>query len=182
MTTPGIASATPQRRMSDLIGLLPSRNLHLGVRLARAIGLDLNQFVTFNFSQTACAPETADLAFAKLRASFGKWARRPEKSRRMVSVPPTFVWVIENANDILNAHWIVHVPADRQAEFAANLPRWFEAAVGNVYSEKAIKIKTVTNAEGLKAYLLKGLHPSVARTFGSALSPAPAATSRLAWI
>ncbi len=125
--------------MSDLIGRLPSRNLHLGVRLARAIGFDLNQFVTFNFTQTACPPESADLAFAKLRATFGKWARRPGKSRWMVAVPPTFVWVIENANDVLNAHWLVHIPAERQAEFAANLPGWFEAAAGDVYSAKAIQ-------------------------------------------
>jgi hypothetical protein len=84
----------------------------------------------------------------------------------VTAVPPTFVWVIENPNDCLNAHWLVHVPAERQAEFAANLPKWFEAAVGEVYSEKAIKIKPVTNADGLKAYFLKGLHPSVARMFG----------------
>lgn len=165
-TTRSIGSAQAKRRCSDLIGLRPSRNIHLGVRLARTLGLDLNQFVTFTFSQTACPPESADLAFAKLRASFGKWARRPGKSRWVTAVPPTFVWVIENPNDCLNAHWLVHVPAERQAEFAANLPKWFEAAVGEVYSEKAIKIKPVTNADGLKAYFLKGLHPSVARMFG----------------
>jgi hypothetical protein len=152
--------------MSDLIGLLPSRNVHLGVRLASALKLDLNQFVTFNFTQTSCPPESADLAFAKLRASFAKWARRPGKSRWLLAVPPTFVWVIENPNDCLNGHWLVHVPAERQAEFAANLPKWFEAAVGEVYSQNAIKIKSVTNAEGLKAYFLKGLHPSAARKFG----------------
>src|SRR5665213_2362470 len=166
VTSPGIGHAQPKRRMSDLIGRLPSRNVHLGVRLACILNLDLNQFVTFNFTQTACPPESADLAFAKLRASFGKWARRPGKSRWLVAVPPTFVWVIENPNDILNAHWAVQVPVERQAEFAANLPKWFEAAVGEVYSDNAIKIKPVTNDEGLKAYFLKGLHPSAARTFG----------------
>ncbi len=46
------------------------------------------------------------------------------------------------------------------------MPKWLEAAVGDVYSDKAIKIKPVTNAEGLKAYFLKGLQPSDARVFG----------------
>ena len=130
------------------------------------IGLDLNRFVTFNFSLTSCPPDQAALAFSKLRSSFGKWARRPGKAHRLSAVPPTFVWVLENPNDCLNAHWLVHVPADRQAEFEALLPKWFEAVVGDVFSEKAIKIKPVTNTEGLKAYLLKGLHPSLARMFG----------------
>jgi hypothetical protein len=164
-TTPGAAIGNIKRRASDLIGQKPSRNVHLGVRLARTLGFELNQFVSFNFTQTACLPENADLAFAKLRASFGKWARRPGKSSWAAAVPPTFVWVIENPNDCLNAHWLVHVPDEREAEFEANLPKWFESAVGEVYSDKAIKIKPVTNAEGLKAYFLKGLHPSIARMF-----------------
>jgi hypothetical protein len=109
-TTPGVAVGSVKRRASDLIGLRPSRNVHLGVRLARTLGFELNQFVSFNFTQTACPPENADLAFAKLRASFGKWARRPGKSSWAAAVPPTFVWVIENPNDCLNAHWLVHVP------------------------------------------------------------------------
>jgi len=164
--TAGVCQAQQKRRMSDLIGLLPSRNVHLGVRLARTLNLDLNHFVSFNFGQTSCPEESADLAFAKLRANFGKWARRPGKSRWVLAVPPTFVWVIENPNGCLNAHWLVHVPLERQDEFAANLPKWFEAAVGEVYSLNAIKIQLVTNAEGLKAYFLKGLHPSAARRFG----------------
>ncbi len=155
-----------RRRQSDLIRQAPSRNIHLGVRLARTLGLDLNLFVTFNFSQTGCDPECADKAFAKLRAAFGKWATRPKKARMMFATPPTFVWVIENPNDCLNAHWLVHVPRERQAEFRRNLSKWFKAAVGKVYSDRAIKVKAVTNAEGLKAYLLKGLHPGLARMFG----------------
>ena len=61
---------------------------------------------------------------------------------------------------------MVHVPREHHADFKANLQKWLEDAVGDVYSEKAIKVKRVTNAEGLKAYLLKGLHPSLAKLFG----------------
>ncbi len=165
-TSSSVAIPGSRRRQSDLIRQIPSRNIHLGVRLARTIGLDLNLFVTFNFSLTSCDPECADRAFAQLRTTFRKWATRPPKTRVMLATPPTFVWVIENPNNCLNAHWLVHVPRERQAEFRRNLPKWFETAVGEVYSDRAIKVKPVTNAEGLKAYLLKGLHPGLARMFG----------------
>jgi hypothetical protein len=165
-TSSSVVLPDSKRRQSDLIGYNPSRNIHLGIRLASMIGLDLNLFVTFNIGLTACNPEFADRAFAKLRAAFGKWANRPAKAQTMTAIPPTFVWVIENPNECLNAHWLVHVPQKRQAEFRRNLPKWLEAAMGEVYSEKAIKVKPITSAEGLKAYLLKGLHPALARTFG----------------
>lgn len=161
--TPGSSIA---RRQSDLIREGASRNIHLGIRLAQAIGLELNLFVSFNFSLTSCDPAYADLAFAKLRASFGKWATRPPQPSIITRVPPTFVWVIENPNGCLNAHWLVHVPIERQAEFRKNLRKWLKSAVGDVYSDKAINVKAITNADGLKAYLLKGLHPSLAKRFG----------------
>lgn len=161
--TPGTSVA---RRQSDLIREGASRNIHLGVRLARAIGLELNLFVSFNFSLTSCDPKCADLAFAKLRAAFGKWATRPSQNFMTTKVPPTFVWVIENPNECLNAHWLVHVPVERQAEFRQNLGKWFKNAFGDVYSDRAVNVKTITNADGLKAYLLKGLHPSLAKRFG----------------
>ncbi len=154
------------RRQSDLIKEGSSRNIHLGVRLARAIGLELNLFVSFNLSLTDCDHTCADKAFAKLRAAFGKWSNRVPKSQAMTAIPPTFVWVIENPHGCLNAHWMVHVPIERQAEFQRNLPKWLKDAVGEMHSDKAIKIKAVTNAEGLKAYFLKGLHPSLAKRFG----------------
>lgn len=165
-TSSSVVLPNRKRRQSDLIGRNPSRNIHLGVRLARTIGLDLNLFVTFNFSQTECDPECADKAFAKLRAAFGKWATRPAKAQTVKAIPPTFVWVIENPNECLNAHWLVHVPKERQAEFRRNLPKWLNAAVGEIKSSTAIKVKRVTNVLGLKNYLLKGLHPALARMFG----------------
>lgn len=161
-TTRSVGHVDKKRRRTDVIRRIPSRNVHLGIRLAKKLGLDLNLFVTVNFSLTACDPERVDLAFAKLRATFGKWATRLKKAH----FPPTFVWVIENPNDCLNAHWMVHVPRKRHADFKANLQKWLENAVGDVYGEKAIKIKRVTNAEGLKSYLLKGIHPSLAKQFG----------------
>jgi hypothetical protein len=166
MSTDSGVNVNVKRRRSDLIRYSPSRNLHLGIRLAEKLGLGLNLFVTFNFTMTACDPAYADRAFAKLREAFGKWATRPNKSRLAEAFSPTFVWVIENPDECLNAHWLVHVPRKRQADFKANLSKWLENAVGDIYDERAIKVKVASNVEGLKAYLLKGLHPSLAKLFG----------------
>jgi hypothetical protein len=161
--TRSVVGEEGRHRWNDMIRQIPSRNFHLGIRLARKIGLGLNVFITFNFALTSVDvdPIRAGKAFAHLRAAYCRWARRKGDA-----VPPTFVWVFENPSDCLHAHWVVHVPRERQRDFKANLSKWLKDAAGEVYSDKAIKVKPVKNDEGLKAYLLKGLHPSIAKVFG----------------
>lgn len=175
--TPSIRDVNA-RRASDQIKLLPSRNLHHGIRLAARLFLPLNLFVSFNFSLTDCPEEQTDLAFAQLRAAFGKWARRPQKADLGIEVPPTFVWVIENQSGILNAHWLVHVPTARQAEFAAKLPEWLAAAAGKVHSVSAIHIRTAPTPMAAEKYMLKGLNPTLARMFNIDSSPQGWVTGR----
>jgi hypothetical protein len=161
---PGVPDVN-RRKASDLIRLLPSRNLHHGIRLAARLFLPLNLFVSINFALTDCPEENTDIAFAKLRAQFGKWVRRPQKADRGTEAPPTFVWVIENQNGILNSHWLVHVPTARHSEFTAKLPEWLRVATGKVHSVTAIDIRPAHTPMAVEKYMLKGLHPTLARTF-----------------
>jgi hypothetical protein len=69
---------------------------------------------------------------------FGKWVQRPCREDLGHEAPPTFVWVLENPDNCMNAHWMVHVPAAREDAFAAMLDKWLEAATGGVHSAKAI--------------------------------------------
>jgi hypothetical protein len=144
---------------------LPARNIHHGIRLAASLGLDLNLFVSLNFSLTTCPAERACDAFAQVRALFGKWVTRPPRTMHLHQAPPTFVWVIENSEGCLNAHWLVHVPQARQKEFAAKLDAWFGAAVGDVHSDRAIHIRPAPQPMAAGRYMLKGMHPALARRF-----------------
>jgi hypothetical protein len=155
-----------KRRASDYIRQLPARNLHHGIRLAESKGYGLNTFVTFCFSLTGCPEEQTDKAFQKIRTNYGKWITRPSKDVARYKAPPTFVWVIENKDCCLNAHWMVHVPTTRQNEFQDKVEEWLNSATGIIYSDKAIDIKQVTNPKGLEKYMLKGMFPTVARDFG----------------
>ena len=160
-----VINPAPKRRASDYIRHLPARNLHHGIRLAESKGLTLNTFVSLNFSLTDCpAPET-DTSFQKLRTIFTKWVTRPPKDNNSPKAPPTFVWVIENQCECLNAHWLVHVPAGRLCEFRAKLSTWLERAAGQVFSDKAIDIRPAQHPTRIGKYMLKGMYPSLARDF-----------------
>lgn len=160
------AANSRPRRASDYIRHLPARNFHHGIRLAESKGLSLNTFVSINFSLTDCPEKQTDLSFQQLRTTFGKWVTRPQKDAAALKAPPTFVWVIENQNGCLNAHWLVHVPTARQSEFRAKLPDWLGRSAGQVYDNKAIDIREAQHPTRIGKYMLKGMYPSLARDFG----------------
>jgi hypothetical protein len=164
-TTRGVA-LPKARKQSDLIRLPPASNLHHGIKQAQCLGFNLNKFVSINFSLTSCTPEEFGPAFAEIRGKFGKWVQRPRRENLGHEAPPTFVWVLENPDNCMNAHWMVHVPAARENDFAAMLDKWLEAATGGVHSARAIHIEPVYTAHGVKKYMLKGLHPSLCREYG----------------
>jgi hypothetical protein len=126
----------------------------------------LNLFISLNFSLTACPETLVDVAFQQIRTAFGKWITRPKKEAAALKAPPTYVWVIENQNGCLNAHWMPHIPAARENEFRARLPKWLEEATGMVYSPQAIDIRPAHNPKGSGRYMLKGMYRTTAENFG----------------
>lgn len=153
------------RKQSDLVRLLPARNLYHGVRLASSLDLPLNLFVSLGFSRSACPTNKTDRAFAAIRNQFGKWITRPRKEQRGHLAPPTFVWVIENPNGCSHAHWLVHIPIARQREFRVLLAEWFAKATGGGVPTHAIHIKKAKFPKGTGKYMLKGMHPALARRY-----------------
>jgi len=149
-----------RRKSSDFIKHLPARNVHHAIRLSFSLGLPLNLFVSINFSLTNCSADSTDTAFAKIRERFGKWITRPRKAASEHQAPPTFVWVIENPDGCLNAHWLVHVPAARQDEFQEKLDSWLGAAAGTIYSDKALHVQPAKTPTAVGKYMLKGMNQS----------------------
>ena len=159
--------SSPQlkRRQSDYIRQVPARNLHHAIRLAESKNLPLNVFVSINFSFTTCPDEQVDRALQSIRNAFGKWITRPGRQTGLSSALPAFVWVIENKDGCLNAHWLVHVPAARHRDFVSRLYAWLEQAVGAIKDNRALHIQEAVNPRGLGRYMLKGMYPSLARYF-----------------
>ena len=153
-------------RCSDFIRQRPAANFHHAIRLASYLGTELNLFVSINFTLTNCEPDKTTIAFRKVRTAFGKWVTRPRACEQEYKVAPTFVWVIENADGCLNAHWLVYVPECRHTDFTTRLPAWIESAAGDIHHARAIHIQSAKTPTAAGKYMLKGMHPMLARNFG----------------
>jgi hypothetical protein len=133
------------------------------VRVADALGLRLNQLVTFNFARTACPDHLVSRQFQKLRDNhFGKWLARKGKSQPR---PPCFVWSIENSGGCLNVHWLVRIPEGRVHDFRSRLHTWLEAVSGEVACTTAIHVRHAPAPQGAVKYMSKGIDPLYAPFF-----------------
>lgn len=147
------------KRKSHYINRKPAANLLHAVNLAERLGRPLNYLATINFTHTSCPSDEVSGCFEKLRDNyFTPWLRRC--SRRLpIAGPPTFIWVIENANGHLNAHWLVHLPQGRTNDFKVRLPIWLAKVAGGVKTDKAIDIKRALTPKGAAKYMVKGMDP-----------------------
>jgi hypothetical protein len=136
------------------------------VNLAREKGLPLNYMVTLNFSKTNCPEEAVSEIFALLRDNHcTPYLRRPQKRRGLDGVQHTYVWTLENHNGV-HGHWLVHLPEGRDGLFMEKLPLWLEKVTGGVICPSAIDIRPAHNAVGAAKYMLKGINPIWASTYG----------------
>lgn len=147
-------------RISHHINRKPAANLLHAVNLAERLGRPLNTLATINFALTDCPAEEVSRRFEKLRDNhFAPWLRRCGR-RENLAGPPTFVWVIENAGGCVNAHWLLHIPADRAADFLRRLPTWLERVAGAINDpDRVIDIKTAHTPKGAIKYMVKGIDP-----------------------
>ena len=158
------------KRQSAQIGRKPAANIHHATRLAERIGLPLNQFVTINYSKTACPPEDASATFRVLLASwFARWLRRHPKNKKRVS--PAYVYVFEAAGGQTAVHWLVHIPRGLIREFWQLVPAWLEVTAGPVDGPGAVKHRRVYGLVGAKRYILKGMDPHFAKAWKIRPSP-----------
>jgi hypothetical protein len=151
-------------RQSHHIGRKSASNMAHAVRVADALGLPLNQFVTFNFEHTACPEHLVSRQFQRLRDNhFGKCLAR--KRGKAKATPPVYVWSIENSGGCLNVHWVVHIPKGRVLDFRARLAEWLVAVAGEVSCASAIDVKHAPRPQGLIKYISKGIDPAYAGFF-----------------
>jgi hypothetical protein len=160
-------SSPKRQRQTNHINRKPAGNLYHAVRIADAIGTPLNVFVTINFNLTDCHPEGMSDRFEALRCDyFGPWTRRPPRKLKRERDPCAYVWVLENAGGCANLHWLLHVPADRKADFAKRLPQWLAAIGVQITDDAAILIEPAAKPKVLAYYLLKGINPPNAGSYG----------------
>lgn len=159
-----------RNRQSLQIGRKPAANLHHATRFAERIGQPLNQFITINYTKTACRPEDASARFRLLLASwFARWLRRHPRNRK--ACQPTYVWVLEAAGGQTAVHWLVHIPRGLIREFWSMVPQWVQATVGPDIEPSTVKHRRIHNVTGLKRYVLKGMDPHFARAWKIRPSP-----------
>ncbi len=114
---------TKRVRATHWINRKPAANLHHATRYAERINLPLNTFVTINLSKIDVEANQSSEAFQKIVGErFAPWLRRTAIKSK--SVPPTYFWSLEAANENNAVHWVVHIPSTIKAHFQAAVRRW----------------------------------------------------------
>jgi hypothetical protein len=145
----------------------PASNFHHAIRVAETINLPLTLFVSLNFGYTDCRPEDTPKAFQSMRRKFGRWITRAACSGQKPA-PATYVWVIERPHhrEHLDSHWLLHVPANKRADFKRKLPQWLASVTGGIIdSRAAIHVRTAPTPRSLERYMLKSMQPAWAEYF-----------------
>ena len=131
-------------RLSHHIRRQQATNIKPAIRLAEKRETPLNHFVTINFTHLECDESAKE----KRRAA-------------------AFVWVIENGGGHLAAHWLVHVPDSRRADFEARLLGWVSKETGVADIEgTALDVKFARTPLGAGKYMMKGIDPAFAAFYG----------------
>ncbi|HXC55562.1 MAG TPA: hypothetical protein VNU97_09715 [Rhizomicrobium sp.] len=158
-----LETSQPTRR-SVHIGRKPASNIHHAIRIAEYSNRPLNVFVTVNFRLTACLSDHESAAFEKLRRNhFTPWIRR---NKKVGSISPTYIWVLERPNDAVGLHWALHLPDALIDEFGKLFPKWLESVGAGAVTSNAIKIGPANTPRSLGLYLLKGMDPIYAALYG----------------
>ncbi|TXJ07803.1 MAG: hypothetical protein E6Q29_09655 [Alicycliphilus sp.] len=152
-------------RLSHHIRRQQATNIKPAIRLAEKRETPLNHFVTINFTHLECDEATVSDVFAAIRERFGRWLRGGSaKEKRRAAA---FVWVIENGGGHLAAHWLVHVPDSRRADFEARLLGWVSKETGVADIEgTALDVKFARTPLGAGKYMMKGIDPAFAAFYG----------------
>ncbi len=118
------------------IGRKAGSSLLHSVPTAKAIGRELNIYITINFWELGSNENSIFWDFAKLRTEwFLRWSRYEPKRAGKKNGAPTWTYVHEAPNGLAHTHWLVH-------------------------------IESVYNGEGLKLYLAKGIQPMYGDLWG----------------
>lgn len=160
-------SSSPSRRRSHFIRRKQATNFAPAIRLAEQLGTPLNWFVTLNFTHTACDIETVSSSFARLRDNyFTPWHRRPGRKWNGPRQAAAYLWVVENTNGNIAAHWLLHLAPKRIEDFTHRLPKWLSRVTGGIECVvSAIDVRPAPNPAGLRKYLLKGIDPAYAEFY-----------------
>ena len=98
------------------------------------------------------------------RQKFGRWSSyRPRRTGTPKNGTPSDTSVIEAPDGRHHIHWMLHIAPENCAEFERKLVRWVKAMAGLKLSDNlpagALHIQDVTNPEGKKLYMAKGIDP-----------------------
>ena len=134
-------------------------------RTAAAIGRPFNVAVCIHTWSLDIAAEDVARAFGHMRRQrFGRWSSyKPRQTGTPKNGTPSDTSVIEAPNGRHHVHWMLHVAPENRAEFERKLVRWVKAMAGLRPSDSlpagALHIQDVTNPEGKKLYMAKGINP-----------------------
>lgn len=141
-------------------------------RTAAATGRPFNLAICISTWTLGIAAEDASRVFRHMRRQkFGRWASyKPRGVDKARNGTPADTWEFEAPGGRHHVHWMLHVHPDNVIEFRAKLERWVKVMAGLRLDEHlpdgALHIATITNAEGKKLYMAKGLDPLYAELWG----------------
>lgn len=148
-------------RQTTTIGRKAGSSLLHSVRTAKAIGRELNTYITINFWELGGDENSIFWDFATLRTDwFLRWSRYEPKRGGKKNGTPTWTYVHEAPNGLAHTHWLVHLHPENVWRFKIALEKQLMKQFGlSTLPSGAVHIENVYNGEGLKLYLAKGIQP-----------------------
>lgn len=155
-------------RQTTTIGRKAGSSLLHSVRTAKAIGRDLNTFITINFWELGSSENSIFWDFAKLRSEwFLRWSRYEPKRGGTKNGVPTWTYVHEAPNGLAHTHWLAHINSENVCRFKIALEKQIQKQFSlSALPSGALHIENVYNGEGLKLYLAKGIQPMYGDLWG----------------
>jgi len=152
------------------IGRKAATTILHSARTAQSIGRPLTHFITLRLWEIGSTPETIASDFAEIRQWFRRWSDRAATRKGNLLHPrngtATHIYALENTGSIStgeypHVHWAVHLKEENETRFMKALKTRLEKQfhVSGELPKGVIHWKKVTNAEGLKLYLVKAIDP-----------------------
>lgn len=169
--------------MGKHIGRRGARSLLHAPRTARAIGRDLNVFVTIRLWQLGSDEWTVAEHARAIRSDwFARWSQRSAKRGKYpANGTPTHTGVIETDGGI-HMHWMLHIRPENLEWFEQSLKARIKRQFGvDELPDDIIMIKTAHNPDGLKLYFAKTVEPRYAKAWGIRPAPSGYINGRKVW-
>lgn len=120
------------------------------IQIAESCGVSLDMVLNINLDLVK-AEQPVQEKITDLLNYISQWVRRNGRDL-------FYLWILENPNEVLNIHILMHVTGRRRDDLVVlrrNIKKWIKLVFGK-YEGRTVDLKNRRSLEGVAQYILKG--------------------------